>query len=80
MPVTDQNPVSQFTANGVTVVFPYSFYLLDADDLVVTVAGVVQTTGFTVSGIGTPAGGNVTFSSPPANGAAVWARCASSPF
>lgn len=71
MPVSNTNTYTVSTANGVTTVFPYDFTLLNASDLVVTVAGVVVTTGFTVSGVGDAAGGNITFSVAPANGALV---------
>lgn len=63
-------PYNAYTGNGLTTVFSYGFTLLDADDLVVTVDGVV-TSSYTVSGIGVPAGGSVTFSAAPANGTAV---------
>lgn len=58
------------TGNGVTTVFPYSYPILRAADLKVTVDGVVQTltTHYAVSGVGESAGGNVTFVTAPANG------------
>ena len=58
------------TGNGVTTVFPYSYTILRAADLKVTVDGVVQTltTHYAVSGVGESAGGNVTFVTAPANG------------
>lgn len=73
MSVTAQTPYNGYTANGVTTVFPYGFLLLDTDDLVVTVDGVVKTltTDYTVSGLSNPSGGNVTFLAAPANGAKV---------
>lgn len=54
-------------ANGVTTVFPYGFKIAAEEDLAVTIDGVIQTSGYTVSGVGNPAGGNVTFSVAPAN-------------
>lgn len=63
-------PYNPHTGNGLTTVFAYGFTLLDADDLVVTIDGVV-TSAYTVSGLGVAAGGSITFSSAPANGAAV---------
>lgn len=64
------------TANGVTTVFPYNFLILAAADLEVTVDGVVKTltTDYSVSGVGTGSGGNVTFVVAPANGAIVIRR------
>lgn len=55
-------------ANGATTIFPYNFLILDAADLEVTIDGVVQVAGFTVSGVGADVGGNVTFGVAPANG------------
>lgn len=54
-------------ANGVTTVFPYGFKIAAEEDLAVTIDGVIQTSGYTVSGVGNPAGGNVTFAVAPAN-------------
>lgn len=73
MSVQSQTPYNSYTANGATTVFPYTFLLLEAGDLTVTVDGVVKTltTDYTISGLGTPSGGNVTFLSAPANGAKV---------
>jgi hypothetical protein len=71
MPVGLYAGPNTYTANGVTTVFPYSFRILQSDDLSVIVAGVEQSSGYTVSGVGDSGGGNVTFTSAPANGSAV---------
>lgn len=71
MPVPDQVTVNSSTANGLTTVFPYSFKIVEEGDIVVELDGVVQTTGFTISGVGEDSGGNVTFSSAPASGVEV---------
>jgi len=71
MPVSVQTPYNSSTANGVTTVFPYTFYLLSEDDLIVELDGVAQVSGFTVSGVGDPSGGSITFSVAPANGVKV---------
>lgn len=63
-------PYNAYTGNGLTTVFAYGFTLLDAADLVVTIGGVV-TSAYTVSGVGVAAGGSITFSSAPANGATI---------
>jgi len=69
---------NQLSANGTVVDFAYTFKIFDASDLKViltTTAGVdtVQTltTDYTVSGVGTDGGGNVTFGTAPANGLTV---------
>jgi hypothetical protein len=64
------NPINSSTANGVTSVFPYEFQVLDIEDITVAVDGVVQTSGFTVTGVG-GVGGTVVFTTAPANGALV---------
>lgn len=68
MTVPVQTPFTSSVANGVTTVFPYSFMIADDDDMKVVVDDVVQTSGYTVTGIGNPAGGDVIFSVAPANG------------
>ena len=59
-----------YTGNGVTTAFAFPYKFIATADLKVYVGGVLQTTGYTV---GTPSdtGANVTFSSVPANGAAI---------
>lgn len=72
MSVPEQlNPFNSQTANGVTTVFPYTYLILDDEDLTLIIDGVVQTTGYTVSGVGNPAGGNITITPAPANGVIV---------
>ncbi|WP_342052004.1 MULTISPECIES: hypothetical protein [unclassified Cupriavidus] len=71
MSVPDQPTIFIYTGNGVTTTFPYGCYILLTEDLVVAIDGVAQTSGFTVNGVGSPTGGAVTFSAPPANGALV---------
>ncbi len=68
MTVPVQTPFTSSVANGVTTVFPYNFMIADDDDMKVVVDDVVQTSGYTVTGIGNPAGGDVIFSVAPANG------------
>lgn len=69
MPVTNQTTMNSYAGNGVTVLFAYGFKIFVNTDLKVTVDGVVKTltTDYTVSGVGADGGGNVTFTSPPAN-------------
>ena len=67
-PVT---PRVQYTANGSTTVFPYSFAIFDETDMVVYVDDTIITTGYTVSGAGQTDGGEVTFDSAPDDGAII---------
>ncbi|MBC3213396.1 phage tail fiber domain-containing protein [Serratia fonticola] len=71
MAIPNQTPYNIFTANGISTVFPYEFYLLNAFDLTVSINGVEQSSGFTISGIGNVNGGEVTFLTPPANGSVI---------
>ena len=61
MTVTGTNNSISHIADGIQTVFPYDFLIADNDDLDVFLAGVQQTSGFTVTGAGNPVGGNVTF-------------------
>lgn len=67
----------EYSGNGSTTVFAYTFKIHAASHLTVSVvtAGVVSTkvlnTDYTVSGAGSANGGNVTFTSPPASGTTV---------
>lgn len=71
MPVGAYTGPNVSNGNGVATVFPYDFQILDQDHLVVEIDGVVQTSGYTVSGVGESGGGNVTFDTAPADGAEV---------
>ena len=71
MSVPNQTPYNIYTANGLTTVFPYEFYLLNAGDLAVSLNGSVITSGYTISGVGNVDGGDVSFLTPPANGVTV---------
>ncbi|AOP85641.1 hypothetical protein BFV64_04380 [Enterobacter kobei] len=71
MSVPNQTPYIIYNANGMTTVFPFEFYVINAGDIQVTVNGTVVTSGFSVSGVGNVGGGDVVFVTPPANGAVV---------
>lgn len=76
MTVSAQTPINRSTGNGVTTVFPYTFKIISTADIEVTVDDVVKTLNvdYTVSGAGVDAGGNVTMTTAPANGASVVRR------
>ena len=71
MSVPNQIPYYIYTANGLTTVFTYQFYIISASDLEVSINGSVVASGYTVSGVGNKDGGDITFLTPPANGAVV---------
>jgi hypothetical protein len=63
---TTQTSIS-YTGDGATVAFSYPFLILESNDLEVRLNGVV-TGAYTVSGVGSPGGGLVTFTTAPASG------------
>lgn len=71
MSVPNQTPYNIYTANGLSTVFAYEFYLISASDIRVTINGSEVSSGYTVSGVGNTRGGEVTFLTVPANGATV---------
>lgn len=73
MTVTAQAARTTSTAAAAATVFPYGFKILASADIRVTVAGVVKTlaTHYTLTGVGTNAGGNVTFITPMVGGETV---------
>lgn len=72
MSVAEQTPVQGYTANGVTTAFSFPFTILAEGDLGVMVDGALQTlnVAYTVTGVG-GASGTVTFTTAPANLAAI---------
>lgn len=71
MSVPNQTPYNIYTANGLTTVFTYEFYIISASDLQVSINGSVVTSGYTVAGVGNKDGGDITFLTPPASGGVV---------
>jgi hypothetical protein len=68
MPVLNQTPIREYIASGSGTVFVYDFKIVDEESLKVFIDEVLQTTGYTVSDVGSMGGGNVTFSvAPPAD-------------
>lgn len=61
-------PVVRYLADGTSAAFAYPFPIFETGDLVVSVSGAVQTSGFTVTGAGNTEGGTVTFATPPTAG------------
>ena len=67
MPVLSQTPNNTYVGNGSVTVFAYTFRIPDLASLQVTLNDVVQVSGYTVSGVDSNVGGNVTFTVAPAN-------------
>ncbi|MFL9669754.1 phage tail fiber protein [Variovorax sp. AB1(2024)] len=71
MTVSVQDPIKKYMGNGSAVSFAYPYRLLDAEDMKVYLNGVLQASGYTITGIDNASGGAVIFSTPPANGVLV---------
>jgi hypothetical protein len=71
--VVEQTPLKSYTGNGASTVYAFSFRVLLAGDLTVTIDGVTKTLGadYSISGLGVSSGGTVTFTVAPVNGAKV---------
>lgn len=71
MPVSANTVQFSYTGDGVTTTFAFPSRFLTASDIIVGVNGAQVLSGFSVTGAGNEAGGNVIFSVAPANGATV---------
>ena len=71
MPVSNTAARNSYTGNGVTTSFTYAFRILDQTHIAVYLNGVLQASGFSVTGVGANVGGTVVFTVAPANGVAV---------
>jgi hypothetical protein len=66
----DPEPLVQYGGNGSRTTFPFPFPVLAGDDLLVYV-GHDPATGFAITGLGDPGGGEIAFTTPPAPGATI---------
>lgn len=64
-------PRIQYTGNGSTTTFPYTFAIFDEDNMEVYIEDTLQESGYTVTGVGEDNGGNVVFDTAPEDGAIV---------
>lgn len=71
MPVSAGTVQFSYTGDGTTTVFPFPSRFLTNSDIIVGVDGVQVFAGFTVTGAGDDAGGNVTFSVAPVGATAI---------
>ncbi|WP_431854368.1 glycosyl hydrolase family 28-related protein [Azospirillum sp.] len=67
-------PRVQYVADGAVAAFAFPFPIFAADDLQVFLGAALQSTGYTVGGVGASAGGTVAFAAPPAAGTSVTLR------
>lgn len=79
MTVSSTNTRNSYSGNGSTTVFAYTFKIFDDDDITVIIrtdstgaeTTKTKTTHYSVSGVGSASGGNITFGSAPASGETV---------
>jgi hypothetical protein len=73
MTVASENSRNEYTGNGSTTAFAYTFKILASSHVAVYVSGTLKTevTDYTVTGVDADAGGTVTFVSAPAAAASV---------
>jgi len=67
----DITPIVRYIADGVDSSYAYPFPIFEDKDLAIYIDGAKQSSGFSISGAGQSAGGNVIFDAPPANGAVI---------
>lgn len=69
MAISSSTSRNQYTANGSNTTFAYSFKVFDDDDLDVYVDNTLKskTTDYSVTGVGNASGGNIIFTTAPAN-------------
>jgi hypothetical protein len=70
MTVSSATSRNEYNGNAATLIFAYTFRILDEDHISVYVDGVLKTitTHYTVSGVGDLGGGSITFLAAPASG------------
>ncbi|HEX6113250.1 MAG TPA: glycosyl hydrolase family 28-related protein, partial [Geminicoccaceae bacterium] len=66
----DPEPLVQYGGDGSRTTFPFPFPVLASDDLLVFV-NQSAATGFSITGIGDPNGGDIVFGTPPAPGTTI---------
>ncbi len=69
--INDDTRREDYVASSGQTVFPYSFTILNSNELQVYVDSVLQTSGYTVTGVNEDTGGNVEFSTALTGGEAV---------
>jgi hypothetical protein len=70
MTVSAQITINEYVADGVVIIFPFTFKVVIESDLKVFIDDVLTTTGYEVNGLGEEYGGDITFitEEPPVNG------------
>ena len=71
MTVENTNSTISYTGNSSVTTFAYNFLTYSTEHLFIYFDDVLQTSGFTITGIGDDNGGDVTFVSPPITGVTI---------
>jgi len=71
MTISSSTSKAQYTGNAATTIFAFNFLIPTLSDLQVYLDNALQSSGYTASGIGNPAGGSVTFTTAPGTGVIV---------
>ena len=71
MTVENTNSTISYTGNSSVTTFAYNFLTYSTEHLFIYFDDVLQTSGFTITGIGDDNGGDVTFVSPPTTGVTI---------
>jgi hypothetical protein len=71
MTILTQTNKNEYIANGSMDAFEYTYIVLDAAHMVVYLDGSPLSSGYLVSGVGSPTGGTVTLNTAPASGVVV---------
>jgi len=71
MTVENTNNTTSYTGNGSVTTFAYNFLTYSADHIFIYFDDVLQSSGFTITGVGDDNGGDIIFVSPPDNGVTI---------
>jgi len=71
MTVENTNNTISYTGNSSVTTFAYNFLTYSADHIFIYFDDVLQSSGFTITGVGDDNGGDVVFVSPPATGVTI---------
>jgi len=72
--IGDVSPRALYIANGTQRDFTFAFPIFNDRDLEISIDGLIQATGFSITGAGESDGGLITFVEAPPNGARIMLR------
>ncbi len=72
--IPDIVPIIRYVADGTDTSYEFPFPIFASEDLTVIINGAEQSSGYTITGTGESAGGEVTFDDPPAENAIITLR------